>query len=649
VSRALPPAVLLAVYAVAFGLAALGGGLLVLDDHPGQIYRLHHAVSLGWAPWRMNPGWWAGYAELQYYPPGAAWLGAAIHGASLGALGIPQAYEVMLWLAWLLPGITTFALLTRVMGSGWLALPGAFVALTLSAGSRSGVEEGLRWGLVAARLGWGLLPLVALSLVGWVEGARRAPLLAPLLIASVILVHPAHAPAALALLALGAWRGERDGRRRMAQAAAVAALAFGLSAVWLLPLLVHLRMALPLAWGDSSPLGLLRQIGRPLIIVMGLAQLGAWLSMRRAGDATPIERWLHAFTGAMAAAVALDILVAAPLGVLWLPADRLVDSLLLALIIGASLAVLRYATRVPRLGPAGVAIALVAGAVLLSGGSPERALTLWPTRDQWPKYDEVARGSKLDALWQALRDAPPGRILFLRSALRLDYRPEWWRPHSHITALTPVETGRGIINGTFTHPSPIAGLLYTGSADPRPITMLVEERDGLTLFGQRLEALGAADFRAWAEKLGVSAVVAADEDAGRLGFVDSSGEFAPPRTIGPFLVYVARTPRPIPDAAGPQTWRLALAPGQKGWQAAGFAYSPLWSALSDGKPLSTRRDHAGMLEVEVPGGARDITLQHRPGPAERSGVLLSILSATALLTGAVRGIVNRATSPHDRL
>jgi hypothetical protein len=55
-----------------------------------------------------------------------------------------------------------------------------------------------------------------------------------------------------------------------------------------------------------------------------------------------------------------------------------------------------------------------------------------------------------------------------------------------------------------------------------------------------------------------------------------------------------------------------------------------------------------MLEVEVPGGARDITLQHRPGAAEGVGVLLSILSVTALLTGAVRGIVNRATSPQDR-
>jgi hypothetical protein len=637
VSRALLPAALIGAYAVAFGLAALGGGLLIIDDHPGQLYRVYHAVSHGWAPWRMNPGWWAGYAELQYYPPGAAWIGAAIRAASLGSLGVPQAYEAVLWLAWLLPGITTFALLTRVLGSGWLALPGAFVALTLSAGSRSGVEEGLRWGLVAARLGWGLLPLLALSLTGWVEGARRPPLLAGPLIAAVILLHPAHAPAALALLALGAWLSAGDGARRVAQAGAVALLGLGLSAVWLLPLLVHLRMALPLAWGDGSPLGLLRQLGlRPLIVVLALMQLGAWISARRAGVVSLSHRWLHAFTPAMAVAVAIDALVAAPLGVLWLPADRLVDSLLLALVIGASLAGPALAAWLPRVRPAGVAVALLAGAVMLSGGSPEPALTLWPARGQWPKYDEVVRGLKLDALWQTLREAPPGRILFLRSAVRLDYRPEWWRPHSHITALTPVASGRDILNGTFTHPSPIAALVYTGSADPRPITALVEERDGVTLFGQRLESLTAASFRDWAERLGVSAVVASDEDTGRLGFLASGADFAPPRVIGPFSVYLARRPRPLPARVGPQTWRLVLAPGPQGWRATGLAYSPLWTADRDGMLVSIRRDPAGMLEVEVPSGASSLTLHHRPGGAERIGLLISILAIAALLIAGVR-------------
>jgi len=631
------PAALLLLYAATFGLTALGRGLVVFDDHPGQLYRLHHAVELGWPPWRLNPGWWAGYAELQYYPPGAAWLGAVIHAASLGALDVQRSYETVVWIAWILPGIATFTLLTRVVGSGWLALPGAFVALTLSAGSRSGVEEGLRWGLVAARLGWGLLPLVALSLVRWCEGPRRPPLLAAPLLAAIILLHPAHAPAGLALLAIGAWLGSGNRWRRVKQAAMVVALAFGLSALWLLPLLIHLRMALPLAWGDTSLLGLLGQTGRPLIIVLALAQLAAGLTTRPSGPEPARDRWLLFFTPAMAVVIALDALVAAPLRVQWLPADRLVDSLFLALVIGASLGAPALASRLPRLPPAGVALVLIAGAVLLSPGSPEPALTLWPMRGEWPKYQEVVRGDRLDALWAALREAPPGRVLFLRSAVRLDYRPEWWRPHSHITALTPIETGRGIINGTFTHPSPVAGLVYTGSADNRPITMLVEARDGVSLFGRPLESLTAESFRTWADRLGISVVVASEEDTGRLGFLESANDFSPPRAIGPFRVYVARGPRILPERVAPQTWRLAPGPGP-GWRAAGFAYSPLWSAEAGGRRLATRRDDAGMLEIEGVDGTAAIILHHGQGAAEQIGVLISALSVSAL---AVAGLWRR--------
>ena len=106
----------------------------------------------------------------------------------------------------MLPGAATYLLLVRVLGRPWLALPGAFLALTLSGGSRSGVEEGLRWGLVAARLGWALLPLLALSLR---RGREREtpPLAAALILASIILIHPAHAPAGLVLVFLAASQG----------------------------------------------------------------------------------------------------------------------------------------------------------------------------------------------------------------------------------------------------------------------------------------------------------------------------------------------------------------------------------------------------------------------------------------------------------
>jgi hypothetical protein len=662
VSRALPAALLL-VYGIAFGHAALGGGLLVYDDHPGQLYRLHHALTFGAAPWRFDPGWWAGYAELQFYPPGLAWLGWLLHQGSWSVLGAEAAYRVLLWLAWLLPGLTTLALLSRLLGNGWLALPGAFIAMTLSAGSRSGVEEGLRWGLVAARLGWSLLPLLGLSLARWVEGRSRLPLFAAPLLAAVILLHPAHAPAAFLLLVMGAWLGVGGRRARMRQGALVAALGLGLAALWLLPLLAHLRMALPLAWGDASPRALLRVLAlQPLVWLFALGWLAAWISLKSAGQASRVTgggvsgeerrplppdsqtesatltRWILSWAPALVAVVALDALVAAPLGLLWLPADRLMDGLLLALLVGASLALSSLIARLPRLRPPFAAAGAVLACIVLSGGSlawDEPSLSLWPRRGQWPKYEEVARGSRLDALWQALREAPPGRALFLRSGLTLEYRPEWWRPHTHLTALTPLRAGRDIINGTFTHPAPVAGFFYTGSAASRPITTLVERRDGVTLFGQPLEAVSAAEFAAHCARLKVSAVVATDEDVGRLAFLEGNQAFTAPALIGPFRVYLTREPRPLPVPVGLQVWRLQAAPGSGAFTPTGFAYSPLMTATAGGAALRARRDGFGMLEVErPPGGPGDITLTHTPGWAEWTGVLLSTLSAAVLMAVA---------------
>ena len=159
-------------------------------------------------------------------------------------------------------------------------------------------------------------------------------------------------------------------------------------------------------------------------------------------------------------------------------------------------------------------------------------------------------GARLDDLWAALSNAPPGRILFVRSSVPLAYGRQWWRPHSHITALAPIRTGREIVNGTFTHPSPIAGLVYTGAAANRPITLLVEQRDGLTLFGRPLEALTPAEFDRLAGRLRISAVVALDEDDGRLPFLDDNPGFARPSRVGPFVIYASREPRRDTDARG---------------------------------------------------------------------------------------------------
>src|SRR4029450_4777381 len=139
----LVPLALLASFGLAFGAAALGATPLAFDDHPGQLYPLWHVVTRGPAPWAWNPDWWAGYPELQFYPPGAAYAGALLHLVSFMALSVPASYHALVWIAYLAPGLTAFLALARILGSGWRALPGAFLALTVSAGAAIGVEGGV--------------------------------------------------------------------------------------------------------------------------------------------------------------------------------------------------------------------------------------------------------------------------------------------------------------------------------------------------------------------------------------------------------------------------------------------------------------------------------------------------------------------------
>ena len=85
---ALAPLALLVACGVTFASATLGVSLPAFDDHPGQLYRLWHVVRLGPAPWAWNWGWWAGYPELQFYPPGLAYAGALMHVMSLGVVTV---------------------------------------------------------------------------------------------------------------------------------------------------------------------------------------------------------------------------------------------------------------------------------------------------------------------------------------------------------------------------------------------------------------------------------------------------------------------------------------------------------------------------------------------------------------------------------
>src|SRR5256712_5406222 len=620
-------------------MAALGASPLGVDDHPGQLYRLWHVVTRGPAPWAWNPDWWAGYPELQFYPPGFAYAGALVQRASVNALSVSAAYQALVWIAYLATGLTAFLALARLLRSGWLALPGAFVVLTLSAGTTSGVEGGVHIGMIGARLAWAFVPLLLLLLVPWIEEDRRLPSSAALLVAAILLTHPAAMPAAGTLIAVGALVRPPRGAR-LGSALVALGLATAMTAFWTLPLVLRLEHTRALAWGDPPGVG--GGFGASLALL-------ALLALARARGAGRRAFVVALFPWAMALVTLVDRFALEPLGVPWLPANRVADGAWIAFILAAGLGwsgartnghTARRADAEPRsrfrrrevlVGLAGVLL------VVLFSLHPG-TFTLWPRAADWPSLRSVERGLRLGDLWTAVREAPPGRVPFVRSAVPLVYGAprgtEWYRPHTHVTALAPVFAGRAIVHGTFTHASPIAALIYRGDAGPGPITRLAEQLDGRSLFGRPLESLDPETFNGYAERLGISVGVALGEDAARLRALDDNRTFAKREAPPPFLIYVRRDGADLPRPIAPDRWTITLAADRDVWVSTRTAYYPLWRASVQGAPLETRRGRLGDLEVRLRGSGSPsavVDLSYGPGTPEISGIVVSVVGGVVWL------------------
>src|SRR5204863_234532 len=196
--------------------------------------------------------------------------------------------------------------------------------------------------------------------------------------------------------------------------------------------------------------------------------------------------------------------------------------------------------------------------------------------------------------WGTLSTAPftrplPVVLATLALAGLLDRTPArgerlalWWLPAAAVmTALDHLALERlgirwlpadRVVHGTFTHPSPIAALVYRGDAGRGAITQLAEQLDGRTLFGERLEALDPARFSTQADRLGIVAVVALEDDDTQLGWLAESTAFRRRLTLAPFVVFARESAVALPTARD-GAWRITLAGQAGGWTSARVAYS----------------------------------------------------------------------------
>jgi len=188
-------------------------------------------------------------------------------------------------------------------------------------------------------------------------------------------------------------RGSGTRVRRLGDAALLIGL--GLAAFWLLPLLAHLSLARPLAWGDPDLASLGRTvIDRPLIGVLAAANLAGWIMRGRGMLAGAPSIWLLALSPLMMGLIVTDLFLGSTLGLLCIPADRLVDSLYLALILGAAVSLGAAARRLARVPGGALGLAALAVTLPLAGGSPEPTLSLLPGgRRQWCyPFEDAASG-----------------------------------------------------------------------------------------------------------------------------------------------------------------------------------------------------------------------------------------------------------------
>ena len=647
--RRLLPGCLLLAYAGAFAVRAFGGGLPAFDDHPGQFFRLWHALerSLPDGRWTAdwNPDWWGGYPELQFYPPGFALAGAAIRLLSFWQLPVEAVYQILCAIVLLLPALGTFLLLAKLTsgwGNPWLALPPAFLALTLSAGLRGGVEESLRWGILTSRLALGLLPLLALSLRPWLD-TGRAPVWAPVVAAAIVLAHPATVPAAAVLVGTGALlalvirpRGQtlRDGL-------AIVGLAGGLAAFWLLPFVARRGWVVPLAWGEADLGQILGQLAaHPLLVALAACAALAWLPVltRR----RPFDALVAALPLALIATLAAD---AALFRRGWssVEPDRLTDAVVFAVLWAAGLGAGWVAGRLTAPASKGrwrpvAALAVCAGLALVPGPTrSEPTLTTWPAERvrRWPRLEELAAAHDLPRLWAALRGGAD-RVLFVTSALRLSEDPAWYAPHSHVLSLAPLFAGREIVHGTYTHPSPLAARFYAGTAvRPARVDVLAERLDGQSLLGHPLARLSPEAFEAFARRLRIATVVVPAADAERVGFLRD--RYAPAHRVAGFAVFERRDrPWPRVERITHRRYRV-LVPATGGvWVPTGVAAYPLWQAKSGYGRLETRADPWGLLEFRVPIDVFEAELVYAEGGLEWTALAITLIGALGWVAWAWR-------------
>jgi hypothetical protein len=630
--------------------------LLIFGDHPGQFMRLWYPVRGGGRLLGWNPLWYAGYPELQFYPPGFVMLGWLLDRLTLGLLSDFSLYQLLLFLACLLPGPAVYFLVSRATGDRTAGVIAGGLALVF-AGLWGGATS-LFVGLVAERLAFGLVPLAMLA--GWralhAERRQAAWLLSALLLAATALMHPFHAVAPVLFVGVVALRSSRR-TRLLAELAGTCVLAVALIGFWLVPLLARSRYAAPMIRADlAQTLDWL--FGRGMWPWLAAAGAGAVIVAFAGRRARPFAL-ATAITGvAVVAIILLDhALLVGVLGFYALDPVRFGAEFYLSLVLlaGVGLGTLPGWLARSRLGLGGALLGGVVALLAVTWLARPFADLLRDQRDPAHFLAGAQARYGLSGVWDRL-SMERGRVLFASHYLYLDHMP------TALKAATPYFAGRPIVGGTFSHWSPVARALWVGEVDAELLPGQVELTDDVSLGGRAWGAWTGEAFFNLCHRLNATTVAATWGDARARTFLDGASQFEPYYSDDVFLLYRVLDPAPaLVQADGAEVTLLRAEPEALDLDVAGASPGatlhikitdyPLWRVEAGGEQLTHHADDLGLMTVPLPPGSYPVRLRYVPGVPERAGTVLSLLAVAAwsatLVMLWLRDLPRAAAHPRD--
>jgi hypothetical protein len=617
--------------------------LYLYGDHPGQFYRLWQLLAFAWSEegrlisW--SPYWHGGRPELQFYPPGFAILGWLIWLASFQQLPLFSVYQTLVFASFILPAISIYLLMTWGLGDRLAGFMAAWFMMTFP--FPLGGVQGVIIGLVGYQLAFGLIPILILAGL-WLMSSedKRLPwLITGLILAAMMLLHPLQVILPVAILGLAALLRGKGWQTHFHWLILTVLLSFGLTAFWWLPLGTQLQFFVPHI--EASLQDILTHFENmwalEMLVLLAAALIGSFFrpAYRRSVSLGILIAGVGLF-----GFIFFDALVLVERFSLYiLDPVRLIAGVSLALLAGLAIGVSELAwagvriLRPWRKGFLGLPLLIIIPWLVYTHYLEEYDFSKWmskwqPGLNRTPFFLREAEAKYgLSEVWQVMADTP-GRVLFTSHYGLLYDVP------TSLKAVTPFLTGREIVGGTFTLPSPVASYLWTGQLGPPLLRGKVEATDDKTLAGVSWAAMDDGFLLNLARHFNVTLIVTTATDRQARSFLDHSDHFDVSWSNNLFTLYTIAGYEPSwAEAEGASATvsrydRTAI-DVQIAEASAGahllvkVANFPRWQAEAEGQLLPIETDGFGLMNLALPPGSYTVHLRYKPSWPERLGGMIS--------------------------